>query len=62
MLRAGIVAGVVLLGIALYALSPWILPDAGSAERLSRREVMVGFLTLGLLAVVALGFDVRDLF
>jgi len=58
--RLLVVVGAV-AAVALLAAGYFLLPDS-NAERLSRRDMMMGVLTLGVLCMAAFGFDMRDWF
>lgn len=64
-MRRGVLVLLVVLGavvaVALLAAGYFFLPDT-NAERLSRRDMMMGVLTLGVLSLAAFGFDMRDWF
>lgn len=69
-MRKARVAILLVGGLAIVALSAWMLvahgglPAATTATRtgLSKREALLGMLTLGVLALAAYGFDLRDWF
>ncbi|HET6403538.1 MAG TPA: hypothetical protein VFH78_02730 [Candidatus Thermoplasmatota archaeon] len=60
-LRLLLIAGAAVVAVAVLAAGYFLLPDT-NAERLSRRDMMLGVLTLGVLSMAAFGFDLRDWF
>ena len=57
--RLALVVVGAIAGVAVLAAGFFLLPDT-NAERLSRRDMTLGLLTLGVLAMAAFGFDLRD--
>lgn len=56
-LGAAIVVAVLWAGPSAMAAA---LPATSTAGALSRRELLIGLLALGVLAMAAFGFDLRD--
>lgn len=60
-----VVVRVLLVGalLAFFGAAFWVGGDVSAAEngsQLSRRDMLLGVLTLGVLSLAAYGFDLRD--
>lgn len=60
LVRTSLVAA--LAALAAVAWFAGLFQPGGSGEGLSRRDALLGLLTLGVFAMAAYGFDLRDWF